>query len=275
MHHPSNTRPHPYPYNLQEISPVNSSHGVAANIVSYERIGSSQESRIAAVSQGASHSSSGYDESMMMNENPRSQLRFQEFIARTRHLESLEILQDIKKRMVFVEELSVAHNHKLSDQFQQLQKKVEIDACRAINLSVQANTAQSSIISELRKKLDHQQLFLERLERKLDGLSDCIESVKFLKFSFPTEQALIPSTDEGITLEQYLSQGRRLQVIDQSRLIGCEPHLRGKIEDLETFDFDLWHNSNDTIYQEPKEPSRRQDEVDPELTPPITWSQYC
>ena len=128
--------------------------------------------------------------------------------------------------MVFIEELSVAHNHKLTDQFQQLQQKVESDATRAINLTIQANHSQSMIINELRKRLDNFQLYFERLERVLQQIDVKIDSLACEK---PRQHLWM---DEGIPIEKYLS---RFPPISDG-IASCQNNMLAECSD----GIDLW-----------------------------------
>lgn len=158
------------PFTQPHIQPAQ----LASNIVSYNRIGSSQESRINSISQFSQQSYNHLNaaphevQSFGTSGDNSSQARYQEYIANTRHLELMEQMNDLRKRVTFIEEHMVTyHNHTMAV-LKGLRSKVESDASRAIGLTIESNNAQRGVINDLKNKLDYSELHLERIERKMD-----------------------------------------------------------------------------------------------------------
>lgn len=117
----------------------------------------------------------------------------------------------MKKRITYIEEVSVTNNNNIKDSLKDTKNYLEKETSRIMNLTVQANSAQNSIIGELRNKLDNFQINFERLERKLERLELSINRAN------ENSELLLQHNEqpevEGIPIEQYLQQGR----INQSK----------------------------------------------------------
>jgi uncharacterized coiled-coil protein SlyX len=117
-------------------------------------------------------------------------------------LESLEILHDLKKRLIFLEEVNASNNNKLFEELKTVRSHLESDTSKAIHLIIQSHNSQNNIITELRQRLDSFQLHFETLERKMESMTNKMEEyqMKATKMEEPPEV-------EGISLEQYMNKG--------------------------------------------------------------------
>jgi hypothetical protein len=103
----------------------------------------------------------------------RAQAKFQELVSRSRHLESMELLHDIKKRLTNLEELVASNNTKLYGAINNLEKKIDLDAEGAICATTQIHHNQNILIMDVIKKLDVCYEKIDNVETTLHDMNKC------------------------------------------------------------------------------------------------------
>lgn len=125
----------------------------------------------------------------------RSQARFQELVARTRHLETLEILHDIKKRLTNLEEVVYSSTSKVNDSIYVMQKHVETNIDSTNNINFQNYQSQAMLLTQIAMKIE---TFNEKLTEVEKTLKEYPPSLPNACYS--------PKSDDGLSLQCYLKR---------------------------------------------------------------------
>jgi hypothetical protein len=207
-------------------SPQNNIH----NFGSYSRTMSSQEANRIPVAISQSSTTTG-SSMAVVEEAPvgldfhRNQSRFQEFIARSRHMEVMEVLHDVKKRLIALEQ-QVSVQHELSTQ-----------NIHGVNREASMNT--NTITEGLSKIYTNNANYLKELT---NCVQDCKEEIHQLhvevqqksitcsKRQYDThEKEDEDEGDEGVPLKEYLSY-RKTEVMSRKRGIEVQEKSRTAVE---------------------------------------------
>lgn len=172
---------------------------VGDNITSFHRIGGSQDSRGPAVSQQTG-STSHNEESPL--DGGRAQIRFQEFVARSRHLEILDILHDLKSRITNLEDFIFRTNNGIRDGLKELGKQGEANYDRTI-----AFISRSSVQQKVRS--DQSQPLIQDCLKQLQTLSEICTTLRqeqhYMNNLAKAQQSeLLPDIEDDMTLADYL-----------------------------------------------------------------------
>lgn len=141
--------------------------------------------------------SSSLDESPPQD-GGRAQAKFQEMVSRSRHLESMELLHDIKKRLNNLEELVTSNNVKLYGAINNLEKKIDLDAEGAICATTQIHHNQNILIMGVMRKL-------EVCCEKIDNVETTLHDIN--KYSGDSS----PESDDAMSVGCYLKSKKTKQ----------------------------------------------------------------
>jgi hypothetical protein len=195
------------------------------DLLGLHRVGQDSNSSVASVSVQAHRihsqdSSRGYSTSQLsssLEDSPldggRSHARFQEFVSRTRHMELIEILHELKTKIcsleVKVDALKqIQHHHPPLPTEKQFNDLIEHSASEKIVLSCLGANVQ-----KLNEEIQTNSQKLEQLARDLNHrkkyqAQEVFVSEKEIKSASAKDEDLFSEEDDGISLSQYLHHKR-------------------------------------------------------------------
>lgn len=183
-----------------------------------------------------------YEEST--NESGRSQGRFNEFVSRTRHLELLSVLNDLKQRISVLENIVNAQEMKQRNSVKELGRMTEMQCSQIVS----AVSRTESHISEEMKVYTKQ---LKEDSQKLDKVTQMITSISTTRTENQTEN------DTELRLDEYLA----------SRNNELHASLQPPLLELDNIFEELM--DNDESLQVLKQDKPQQQEFDSYMSPAI------